>query len=161
MAQELVLRFVPDPEQRPWRVVTRHKCQLIRHKVRLTNQLESLLERAHIKLLGFVSNLPGVSARCMLKALAEGESDPAVLAALADHRLRATPEHSGTHWARTRPDRETGSEGCRPTQAPSRRVGTSGGRPGFGVDPALEMIAEVGSEAAAFNRRRSCPRARG
>jgi hypothetical protein len=28
----------------------------------------------------------------MLKALAEGETDPAALAALADGRLRATPE---------------------------------------------------------------------
>ena len=91
VAQELVLSFVPDPEQRLWRTVTRRKYQLTRDKVRFQNQLESLLEQAHIKLSSFVSDLLGLSARRMLKALAEGETDPAVLAALADSRLRATP----------------------------------------------------------------------
>ena len=39
-----------------------------------------------------VSDLLGVSARRMLEALAEGTTDPGALAALADQRLRATPE---------------------------------------------------------------------
>ncbi len=39
-----------------------------------------------------VTDLLGVSARRMLKALADGETNPAALAALADERLRATPE---------------------------------------------------------------------
>ena len=60
--------------------------------MRLQNQVESLLEEAHIKLSSFVSDLLGVSARRMLKALADGETNPAALAALADERLRATPE---------------------------------------------------------------------
>src|SRR5437667_4706359 len=61
-------------------------------ELRLQNQLESLLEEAHIKLSSLVSDLLGLSARRMLKALAEGETDPAALAALADERLRAAPE---------------------------------------------------------------------
>src|SRR5450756_1594491 len=92
VAQELVLSFVPDPEQRLWRTVTRRKHQLTRAKVVYKNQLESLLEQAHLKLSSFVSDLLGVSARRMLKALAEGETDPVALAALADCRLQATPE---------------------------------------------------------------------
>src|SRR5882724_7775971 len=92
VAQELILSFVPDPEQRLWRTVTRRKHQLTRDKIRFQNQLESLLEQAHIKLSSLVSDLLGVSARRMLKAIAEGESDPAALAAMADCRLRATPE---------------------------------------------------------------------
>jgi transposase len=44
VSQELVLSFVPDPEQRLWRTVTRTKYQLRRDKVRLQNQLEALLE---------------------------------------------------------------------------------------------------------------------
>src|ERR1700686_20050 len=92
VARELILSFVPDPEQRLWRTVTRRKYQLTRDRVRFHNQLESLLEQAHIKLSSFVSDLLGVSARRMLKALADGETDPAVLADLADYRLRATPE---------------------------------------------------------------------
>jgi hypothetical protein len=92
VAHELTLSFVPDAEQRLWRTVTRKKYQLRCDRVRLQNQLESLLEEAHIKLSSLVSDLFGLSARRMLKALAEGEIDPAALAALADGRLRATPE---------------------------------------------------------------------
>src|SRR6202021_1096395 len=69
---------------------TPKKYQLRRDLVRLHNQLESLLEECHIKLSGLVSDLLGVSARRMLKALAEGETNPAVLAAMADKKLRAT-----------------------------------------------------------------------
>jgi len=92
VARELTLSFVPDAEQRLWRTVTRRKYQLTRDHVRLQNQLESLLEEAHIKLSSLVSDLLGASARRMLKALAEGETNPTALAALADERLRATPE---------------------------------------------------------------------
>ena len=73
VAQELILSFVPDPDQRLWRTVTRRKYQLIRDKVRFKNQLESLLEQAHIKLSSLVSDILGVSARRMLKAVAEGK----------------------------------------------------------------------------------------
>jgi transposase len=92
VARELILSFVPDPGQRLWRTVTRRRYQLTRDKVRLQNQLESLLEEAHIKLSSLVSDLLGASARRMLKALAEGETNAAALAALADWKLRATPE---------------------------------------------------------------------
>src|ERR1700747_1880069 len=92
VARELTLSFVPHAEQRLWRTVTRKKYQLRCDRVRLQNQVESLLEEAHIKLSSFVSDLLGLSARRMLKALAEGETNPAALAALADERLRATPE---------------------------------------------------------------------
>jgi transposase len=92
VARELILSFVPDPEQRLWRTVTPRKYQLTRDRVRLQNQLESLLEEIHIKLSCLVSDLLGVSAQRMLKALADGETNPAALAALADRKLRATPE---------------------------------------------------------------------
>jgi transposase len=92
VARKLTLSFVPDTEQRLWRTVTRRKYQLTRDRVRLNNQLESLLEDAHIKLSSLVSDLLGLSARRMLKALADGETNPAALAALADQKLRATPE---------------------------------------------------------------------
>jgi transposase len=92
VARELTLSFVPDAEQRLWRTVTRRKYQLTRDRVRLQNQLESLLEEAHIKLSSLVSDMLGASAQRMLKALADGETNPAALAALADRKLRATPE---------------------------------------------------------------------
>ena len=172
VAQELVLSFVPDPEQRLWRTVTRRKYQLTRDRVRFHNQLESLLEQAHIKLSSFVSDLLGVSARRMLKALADGETDPAVLADLADHRLRATPEQlrdalgacAQLHGVYRRLvkmaleelelleqqieklDREA-SELLQQHRDAVQRVAEV---PGFGADAAQQMIAEVGSAAAAF-----------
>src|SRR5439155_5414105 len=90
VAQELILSFVPDSEQRLWRTVMRTKYQLTCNRVQLQNRLEALLEEAHIKLSSLVSDLLGVSARRMLDALAGGETDPAALARLADGRLRAT-----------------------------------------------------------------------
>src|SRR2546429_2824795 len=91
VANELSLSFVPDAEQRLWRTVMRRKYQLTRNRVQLQNRLEALLEEAHIKLSSLVSDLLGVSARRMLKALGDGETNPAVLAAMADKKLRATP----------------------------------------------------------------------
>jgi transposase len=172
VAQELVLSFVPDPEQRLWRTVTRRKHQLTRAKVGFKNQLESLLEQAHIKLSSFVSDLLGLSARRMLKALADGETDPATLAALADCRLRATPEQlrdalgACTELNRTfrrllqmaldelqliethieKLEREAMGL-MKEHQDVVHRVAEV---PGFGVDSALQMIAEVGPKAATF-----------
>ena len=90
VANELTLSFVPDVEQRLWRTVMRRKHQMTCNRVQLQNRLESLLEEAHIKLSSLVSDLLGVSARRMLKALAEGETKPTALAAMADKKLRAT-----------------------------------------------------------------------
>ena len=80
VARELNLSFVPAPEQRLWRTVVRRKYQLTRNRVRLQNRIESLLEEAHIKLSSFVSDLLGLSAQRMLKALSDGETNPAALA---------------------------------------------------------------------------------
>ena len=66
----------------------RRKYQLTRNRVQLQNRLEALLEEAHIKLSSLVSDLLGVSARRRLKALGDGETNPAVLAAMADKKLR-------------------------------------------------------------------------
>jgi transposase len=86
VAQELTLSFVPDTEQRLWRTVMRRKYQITRNRVQLHNRLEALLEQAHIKVSSVVSDLLGTSARRMLQALADGETDPAALAALAAPR---------------------------------------------------------------------------
>jgi len=172
VARELTLSFVPDAEQRLWRTVTRRKYQLTRDHVRLQNQVESLLEEAHIKLSSLVSDLLGLSARRMLKALAEGETNPAALAALADARLRATPEQlCDALGACTdlKPvyrrllnmaleqlqfleqqigqlDQEMASL-LHPHQDAVQRLAEV---PGLGVDSAQQIIAEVGSTAATF-----------
>jgi transposase len=172
VAQELVLSFVPDAEQRLWRTLTRRKHQLTRDKVRFQNQLESLLEQAHIKLSSYVSDLLGVSARRMLKALADGETDPKVIAALGDCRLHATPEElrdalgACTHLhevyrrlLRMALDElklmeeqmeQLDREAARLLQEHQDAVQRVAEVPGFGVDSGVQMIAEVGPKAAAF-----------
>jgi transposase len=90
LADELLLSFVPDAEQRTWRTMTRGKHQLVRDRVRLQNQLEALLEEARIKLSSVISDLLGVSGRRILQALADGETDPDRLADLGDDRLQCS-----------------------------------------------------------------------
>ena len=88
IANELILSFVPGGEQRIWRNLTRMKLQLTRDRVRLQNQMECLLEEMRIKLSIVVSNLLGASGLRILRALAEGETDPKKLAELGDQRLQ-------------------------------------------------------------------------
>lgn len=94
LAEELILSFVPEPEQRGWRTMTRMKTQLAHDRVRLHNQLESLLEGMRIKLSSMVSDLLGASGLRILRALADGETDPEKLAALGSQQLRASREQS-------------------------------------------------------------------
>jgi len=73
-AGELMLSFIPEPEQRSWRMVTRGRLQLIRERVQLQNQIESLLEEGRIKLSSVISDLLGASGRRILRAMAEGKT---------------------------------------------------------------------------------------
>jgi hypothetical protein len=59
IADELILSFVPNGEQRTWRNMTRMKTQLTRDRVRLQSQMECLLEEMRIKLSSVVSDLLG------------------------------------------------------------------------------------------------------
>src|SRR5262244_429974 len=76
IADELILSFVPNGEQRIWRNMTRMKTQLTRERVRLQSQMECLLEEMRIKLSSVLSDLLGASGLRILHALAEGETDP-------------------------------------------------------------------------------------
>lgn len=172
VAQELVLSLVPDEEQRLWRTLMRRKYQLTRSKVQLQNRLEALLEEAHIKLSSLVSDLLGASARRMLQAIGKGETQPEVLAAMADCRLRATPEQLSDALGACRDlnpvyrrlvkmmlkelrlleyqmgqmDQEMAAL-LKQHQDAVQRLAEM---PGLGVDSAQQIIAEVGATAAAF-----------
>ena len=54
----------------------------------VVNRLPKVLEWANLKLTSVVSNVTGVSARAILAALLDGEQDSAVLADLAQGKLR-------------------------------------------------------------------------
>jgi transposase len=76
--------FVPPPEIRALRDLTRTRLQLVRDRTREWQRLEKLLEGALVKLSSAVWSLAlSKSARAILEAIAGGESDPLVLAALA------------------------------------------------------------------------------
>src|SRR5258708_2146123 len=172
VANELSLSFVPDAEQRLWRTAMRRKYQLTRNRVQLQNRLEALLEQAHIKLSSFVSDLLGASARRMLKAIADGETDPAALAALADRKLRASPEQLCDALGASTElnpiyrqlikmaleelqliEKQIGqleqemADLLRPHQDQVQRLAEV---PGLGVDSAQQILAEVGASAATF-----------
>ena len=172
IAGELILSFVPDPEQRLWRTVTRSKNQLTEERVRLRNQMESLLEDARIKLANCVSDLLGLSSRRMMRALADGESNPETLAKLADKALRATPEQLADALAAAPQLSELHRQilglfldrvelmdrqihildqalaVCLEPHHPA--VVRLSQAPGWGVDSAQQVIAEIGPTAATF-----------
>jgi transposase len=172
VAQELIMSFVPDAEQRLWRTVVRRKYQLTCDRVRLQNRLESLLEEAQLKLSSLVSDLLGASARRMLRALADGETSPAALAALADQRLRATQQQLCDALGASKElnqvyrqllkmaleelklieqqmnqlDHEVANLLSQYRDAVQRLAEV----PGLGVDSAHQIVAEVGAAAATF-----------
>ena len=172
VAQELTLSFVPDAEQRLWRTVMRRKYQVTRNRVQLHNRLESLLEEAHIKLSSVVSDLLGTSARRMLQALADGETDPATLAALADRRLRAPAAQLSDALRACTTLNPVYRRLLKLTLEELRLIEDHLGEldhqmaqlltahhdpvqrlaevPGLGVDSAQQVIAEVGTTAATF-----------
>ncbi|MFI5690016.1 IS110 family transposase [Streptomyces sp. NPDC051636] len=84
--------FVPPPEIRQPRDLTRYRTEVIRERPREAQRLEKLLEDAGIKLSAVVSDLLGKSARAMLEALIAGERDPKVLAEMAKASMRAKRE---------------------------------------------------------------------
>ena len=174
LAGELYLSFVPEPEQRLWRTLTRGKLQLVRDRVRLQSQLEALLEEARIKLSSVISDLLGQSGRRILQAMAAGETDPGRLAALGDDRLRCSKEElmdalNGKLESIHREllklflkrlelldeqigklDQMIATELQRHQDAVVRVAEI----PGFGVDSAQQLIAEVGVDAEAFSSAR-------
>jgi transposase len=170
IANELILSFVPNGEQRNWRSLTRMKVQLTRDRVRLQSQMECLLEEMRIKLSIVVSNLLGASGLRILHALAEGETDPKKLAQLGDERLQCTEEQLvDALTGRVQPlHREMLALQLQRLQLIDQQIAQLNGLiaqamkphqdavirlaevPGLGVDSAQQIIAEVGVQASTF-----------
>jgi transposase len=167
IADELILSFVPNGEQRIWRSLTRMKVQLLR----LQNQMECLLEEMRIKLSIVVSNLVGASGLRILHALAQGEADPKKLAQLGDERLQCTeeqlvdaltgrvqPMHRGMLALQLQRlqllDQQMAQLNRMIAQAMKSHqdaVIRLAEVPGLGVDSAQQIIAEVGVQASTFS----------
>jgi transposase len=80
--------FVPPPEIRRLRMLTRYRMQLMGDRTRDTVRLELMLEDASIKLSSVASSLRTVSARAMLTAMIDGETNPLALAEMAKGKMR-------------------------------------------------------------------------
>ena len=170
LAGELILSFVPEPEQRDWRMLSRGRQQLVEDRVRLQNQIEGLLEETRIKLSSVVSDLLGATGRRILEALAAGQRDPEQLAALADYRLHTSREDLTDALRGGLGVLQQGmlkrqlqrlslldqqieemtqalSQALRVHQEAVQRLSEI---PGLGPEAAQQMIAEVGPQAKAF-----------
>lgn len=84
--------FVPDPQMQDLRTLLRTRKQFVREQTRHVQRIQKTLEQGNIKLDAVISDILGTSGRRMIEAMIEGESNPQVLAALADRRLKAKPD---------------------------------------------------------------------
>jgi transposase len=90
VAERQMLRpsFVPPPEIRMLRDLTRYRVDLVTAQGAEKNRAEKLLEDAQIKLSVVASDIFGTSGRAMMTALIAGERDPKRLAQMARSHLR-------------------------------------------------------------------------
>jgi transposase len=80
--------FVPPPQIRALRDLTRARVALVRDRTREWQRLEKLLEGALVKLSSAVHSLAKTkTARVIVEAIAAGETGPRALAALASGRV--------------------------------------------------------------------------
>jgi len=169
-AGELMLSFIPEPEQRVWRMITRGRLQLVRERVQLQNQIESLLEEGRIKLSSVISDLLGASGRRILRAMAQGETNPEALAELGEKSLqcgfpalvealtgsmgdvhrRLLEQHLNRIELIDKQIQELSSLAATQMQKYQDAVSRLIEIPGIGAEAAQEILAEIGPEAAAF-----------
>ena len=169
-AGELMLSFIPEPEQRGWRMITRGRLQLVRERVQLQNQIESLLEEGRIKLSSVVSDLLGASGKRILRAMANGETHPDTLAALGDKNLkcgfpvlvdaltgsmgdvhrRLLTQHLDRIELIDRQIEEVNKLAATQMEKYQDAVTRLIEIPGIGAEAAQEILAEIGPQAAAF-----------
>jgi transposase len=99
--------FVPPPEIRELRELTRYRATQVDARAKEIQRLEKVLQDAGVKLTSVASAVWSMSSREMIEALIAGERDPAVLAQMAKGRMRAKiaqleealPGHFGAHHA--------------------------------------------------------------
>jgi len=80
--------YIPDRNQRELRELVRYRRSIIEERARQHNRIQKVLEGANIKLSSVISDIMGVSARDMLRAIAGGEDDPKKLANFARSTMK-------------------------------------------------------------------------
>ena len=162
--------YVPKRDQRELRELVRYRRRLVQERVREASRLQKVLEGANIKLGSVASDVLGKSGRAMLRALIEGQDDPAALASLALGKLRKKQDalhkalrgSMGPHQRfmlaeqlshieelESRIDRlnEEVKQRCAPFVADIELADTI---PGVGVRIAEDVLAEIGIDMSRF-----------
>src|SRR4051794_1824701 len=81
--------FIPPEPQRDLRDLTRQRTILVRERADVVRRLQKVLEWANLKLASVATDVVDVSARAMLEAIIDGQSDVSALAELARGRMRS------------------------------------------------------------------------
>ena len=163
--------FVPPEDIRRLRTHTRYRRKLTQARTAEKQRAEKLLEDAHLKLSGVISDIHGVSGREMLRAIIAGERSPGVLAQMARGPMRSkiarleealdcsflTPEHAFVlqmmldnidHYsAQIAVLDERIAVLC---ESYEHQIAQLDAIPGFGVTTAQDLIAEIGVDMSVF-----------
>ena len=163
--------FVPPEPIRRLRTHTRYRRHLTQARTAEKQRVEKLPGDGHLKLSSVISDIHGVSGRDMLDALAAGQRDPHALAAMARGKMRGkirrleealecsffTGEHAAVlammlavidHYTAQISQLTATIEELAEPWLP--QIGQPGAVPGIGTICAQDIIAEIGTDMAAF-----------
>ena len=82
--------FRPADQVCAVRTILRHRDALVRGASRCVSHLHKALTQMNVQLQHVISDLTGVTGQAILTAILAGERDPQTLAALKDHRIKAS-----------------------------------------------------------------------
>ena len=82
--------FRPADQVCAVRAILRHRDALVRGASRCVSHLHKSLTQMNVQLQHVISDLTGVTGQAILQAILNGERDPQKLAALRDHRIKAS-----------------------------------------------------------------------
>lgn len=82
--------FRPADQVCAVRTILRHRDALLRGASRCVSHLHKALTQMNVQLHHVISDLTGVTGQAILTAILQGERDPQQLAALKDHRIKAS-----------------------------------------------------------------------
>jgi transposase len=84
--------FIPNDFVSQVRVYSRERSKHIQHQSRLINQMQKDLRGMNLRLEVALNDITGKSGRAIIEAILGGERNPAILANLADYRVKKSKQ---------------------------------------------------------------------
>ena len=84
--------FLPQAELLKLRTYYNHRQHLVNQTTRYINKMQKAMRLMNIRLEVVLSDIMGNSGRAIISAILRGERDPAILAALANYRVKKSKE---------------------------------------------------------------------